>query len=270
MLDDPRVVAGRQPRRTSAAREREQLREPKAPVAARARIRRLSAGIGVDERLHDRGAERFAGVERHVRETEPVTRLARRDHGLRRAAGTLRRGRFGIDPEPERDPDRRGAGPQQSHRAVHAAAHRDGDPLGIRLGAEDRPDRVRERVDDESLAGDRGRFEQRQADERGFQPVRVRVDDPVAVEDEANDRPVATASCVSGHFDHRRSGYPSRVIVPHPADDAPPRCEPGRARWVPCPLGLTPSRTRAPCAVMLVQLLRRGHAQSRARPHYTN
>ena len=193
MLDDPRVVAGRQPRRPGTAREREQLREPKAPVATRARIRRLPARIGVHERLHDRGSKRLASVERHVRETEPVTRLPRGNHGLGRTAGPLRGGRLGIDPQPERDPDRGGAGPQQSHRAVDAPAHRDRDPCGVGIGAEDRPESVGERVDDETLSGHRGRLEQRQADERGLQPVGVRVDDHVAVEYEADHGPVLSA-----------------------------------------------------------------------------
>ena len=51
VLDDARVVAGREPRRAGAAREREQLREAEAPVAARARVRRLAARVALDERL---------------------------------------------------------------------------------------------------------------------------------------------------------------------------------------------------------------------------
>ena len=193
MLDDPRVVTGGQPRRTRTPREREQLREPKTAVAARARIRRLPACIGVDERLHDRGAKRLASVERHVRETQAVTRLPRGNHGLGRAARPLRSRRVGIDPEPKRDPDRRGTGSQQSHGAVDAPAHRDGDPLGISASCENRPERVRECVHDELLSGYSRRLEQRQADERSVQSVGVRVDDQVAVEDEAHARPVAPA-----------------------------------------------------------------------------
>ena len=68
---------------------------------------------------------------------------------------------------------------------------------------EDRPDRVRERVDGERLAADGGRFEQRQADERAVEAVGVGLDDSVAVEREPNESPVAPRECVSGHLDHR-------------------------------------------------------------------
>ena len=129
-------------------------------------------GFGVSPRAYastngcdDRGAERLAGVERHVREAEPVTRLPCGDHGLGRAAGPLRGGRIGVDPQPECDPDRRGAGPQQSHGAVHAPAHRDSDPLGIGVGAKTGPSAFASASTDESLAGDGGSLEQRQADE---------------------------------------------------------------------------------------------------------
>ena len=89
VLDDPRVVAGPEPRRPGAAREREQLGEAEAAVAAAARVRRLAARVAPDERIDDRAAELLAQIERHVREPARVTRLARRDHRLGRAAGAL-------------------------------------------------------------------------------------------------------------------------------------------------------------------------------------
>src|SRR5215203_7395028 len=56
--------------------------------------------------------------------------------------------------------------------------------------------------------------------------------------------------------------------MPHPADEIPPRCEPGRARWVPCRPRREPGRTRAPLAMVLVQHVRRDHVQGRAPIHY--
>src|SRR3954449_7828229 len=100
MLHDPRVVTRGEPRSTGTACETEQLAEPEASVAARAGIRRFAARIRVDERLDDCAPERFAGVDRHVREAEAVARLAGRDHGFGRATRALRCRRFRVDPEP--------------------------------------------------------------------------------------------------------------------------------------------------------------------------
>src|SRR5262249_20152223 len=72
VLNDARVMTCRQPRGACPAGERQQLCEPEAPVAARAWVRRLAASVRVDERLHDRGAERLASIERHVWKAEPV------------------------------------------------------------------------------------------------------------------------------------------------------------------------------------------------------
>jgi hypothetical protein len=91
-----------------------------------------------------------------------VTGFARRDDGLRRAARAFGGRCLRVDPEPKRDPDRIRAGAQQSHGAVDAAAHRDRDASRSRRSREDRADRVRQRVDDESLARHGSRFEQRQ------------------------------------------------------------------------------------------------------------
>ena len=106
MLDDPRVVAGGEPRGAGPAREREQLGEAKAAVAARARVRRLAARVAADERLDDGAAEALPQVERDVREAERVAGLARGDHRLGRAAGPLRVRPVRVGPEPERDADR--------------------------------------------------------------------------------------------------------------------------------------------------------------------
>ena len=59
-LDDPRVVTGREARGTHAAREREQLGEAEASVAADARVRRLTSRVPTHERCDDGAAERIA------------------------------------------------------------------------------------------------------------------------------------------------------------------------------------------------------------------
>ena len=88
-LEDSCVVARPELVRARLGREREELVEAEAAVAAPARVRRLAAGIPLDERLHNGAAELLAEIERHVWKSEPVTGLAGCDHGFRRAAGTL-------------------------------------------------------------------------------------------------------------------------------------------------------------------------------------
>src|SRR5207253_10786223 len=67
-LDDPCVVAGREPRRPDVPGEGEQLRETEAPVATSARIRRLAAGVPRDERCDDGATELLTQVEGDVRD----------------------------------------------------------------------------------------------------------------------------------------------------------------------------------------------------------
>ena len=75
-----------------------------------------------------------------------------------------------------------------------------------------------------------------------LEPVRIRLDDPVAVDDEPDAGPLVATRSVSGHLDHgiqasealRRARLRGEEEVPHPADGFPLRCEPGLARWVPC------------------------------------
>ena len=182
MVDDPRVVAGREAGGAGPPGEGEQLREAKAAVAADAWIRGLASGVAANEGSHDSPAKLVTKVKRHVRQAERVARFARRDHGLRRAAGALRvRGRR-VDPEPQRHTDRSGPGAQQRDGAVDTAAHRHSDAISVRLGSKDLPERVRECVGSERLARHRGRLEQRQTCERALQADGVRVDDPVAVD----------------------------------------------------------------------------------------
>ncbi len=164
-LDDACVVAGREPLGAGAPREREQLGEAEAAVAARARVRRLPARIAAHERGDDGAAEFLPQIQRHVRDAEPVTRLARRNHALGRAAGALGVGAVRVEPEPQRHADGVRQRAQEGHRAVDAAAHCHGHASGRRLGPEDRPESVRERVHGQRLAADRSRLEERQADE---------------------------------------------------------------------------------------------------------
>ncbi len=88
---DSRVVAGRQPSRAGASREREQLVEAEGAVAARARVRRLAALVAANERLDDGAPELLAEVERHVRKAEAVASSAGRADRVGRAARALAR-----------------------------------------------------------------------------------------------------------------------------------------------------------------------------------
>ena len=190
-LDDPRVVAGREPRGAGPVGEREQLVEAKVAVAAAARVRRLAASVCLDEGRDDRAPEVLAQIERHVGQLERVAGLAGGDHRLRRAAGSLgvRPGR--VEPEPQRDADRLRPGAKERDGAVDAAAHRNRDPLRVGSGVEHLSEGVRERVRRERVAGHRGRFEQRQPGERPGEPGRVGVDDLVAVHREPHEGEVA-------------------------------------------------------------------------------
>ena len=181
-----------------AAREGEQLGEAEAAVAADARVRRLAARVAAHEGRDDGTAELLAQVERHVRKPEPMARLARGDHRLGRAAGAL-----GVGPVRDRARAAASRRPRSAPAASSATALST-PPLiatatrpASRRGAEDRAERVRERVDRKRLAADRGRLEQRQAGERALEPGRVGLDDPVAVDEQPNGGPLAVAGRVS-------------------------------------------------------------------------
>ena len=197
-------------------REREQPAEPEEAVAADAGIGRLAALVAPDERLDDRLQEVLAGVERHMREAALVAGSPGCEHRLRRTAGALDVRPFRVEPEPERDAHRLRAGAQQGHSAVDAAAHCDGHTVGIPARAEDRPERVRERVDHELVSADRRRFEQRQADERTVESVGVRADDAVAVDAEADEPPVGAARGISDDLDHAATVAPQKTCGARP------------------------------------------------------
>ena len=202
VLVDAGVVTGREPVAACSPGEREQLGEAKGAVAADAWVRRLAARVPADERRHDRAAELLAQIERHMRQPEPMARLTCCDHRLGGTAGALRIGAFRVEPEAKRHADRLRCGAQERNRAVDASAHRDCGPPRARLGAEDRPERVRERVARKGVAADRGRFEQGQPLERTLEPGRIRLDDAIVVDEQANRRPFAAARRVSEGLDH--------------------------------------------------------------------
>ena len=207
-LDDARVVAGRDPRRADAVGEREQLVEAERAVAADARVRRLALRVAGDERRHDGLAELLAQVERDVRDAARVARPARREHRARRAARPVGLARVRVDPEPERHADRVRPGPQQRDGAVDAAAHRDGRAVRIGRRGDHRPDRVRERVGRERLAGHGGSLEQRQPDEVALEPGRVGGDDPLPVDAQPDGGPVAVARRIAEELAHAASVPP--------------------------------------------------------------
>ena len=163
------------------------------------------ARVAADERLDDGPAELVAQVERHVRQAERVTRLARGDHGVRRAAGALRVRAGRVEPEPQGHADRLRPGAEERDRAVDAPAHGDRDPPRRGLGPKRGRERVRERVGGERLPRDGGGLEQRQSLERAREPGRVGGDDPVAVHRQPDERELLAARRVSEQLEHRAS-----------------------------------------------------------------
>ena len=137
-----------------------------------------------------------------MRDAEQVTRLACRDHALGRAAGAFGAGPVGIEPEPQRHADGVRQRAQEGDRAVDSAAHGHGDASGFWLRPEDRPERIRKRVDGERLAADRRRLEQRQSCDVALEPRRVGLDDPVAVHEQADGGPLAVPAGVSEDLLH--------------------------------------------------------------------
>ena len=160
-----------------------------------------------------------------MRQPEPMARLARRDAP---PPASSRRARRRARPGSSHS---RSVTPTASGRARSSATALSTPPLiatavrpALRLGAEDRAERVRERVDRERLAADRGRLEQRQAGERPLEPGRVRLDDPVAVDEQANRSPLAVARRVSEGLDHRRTVAAKRGARRPPRKSTLPMC----------------------------------------------
>ena len=138
-----------------------------------------------------------------MRKAERVAGLARRDHGLRRAARALRVRRGGIDPEPQRDADRSRPRAQQRDGAVDTAAHRHRYAIGIGLRPKELAERIGKRIGRERLPGHRRRLQQRQACEWALQPFRVGVNDPFSLDGEPNKRDVAVTRRIPDDLNHR-------------------------------------------------------------------
>ena len=206
-----------------------------------------------------------------MRQAEPVARLARGDHRARRAAGALGVGPGRIGPEAQRHAERVRPGAQERDRAVDAAAHRDGDAFGMRLGAEDLRERVRERVDGERLAADRRGLEQRQPRERRARARRVGVDDAVAVDRRAGRARTRPARGVSDDLDH--AGQRSATVkgpLSGPGTLHPAVSFSCAGANLASQVGALPSvwqrlgRTRAPFHVVLVHVETQQHVRGRA------
>jgi hypothetical protein len=167
-----------------------------------------------------------------VRLAERVARLPCRDDCLGRAAGALGVGPRRVEPEPQRHADRLRPRTEDGDGAVDAAAHRDRDPVGIRVGAEDLRQRVRERVGGEHLARNGCGLEERQAGERPAHPGGVGLDDPVAVDRQPDERELLAARRVSEHLDHAVQASCEISAPTLPMYLAPVRT--WLTRWVPC------------------------------------
>ena len=178
-------------------RECHELVESKRAVAAHARIGSLTGAIRVDERVDDRALELLAEIERHVRDPEAVTRRSRSRDRRRRAAGTLGVRRSGVLPQAKGHADRVLTRATQRDRAIHPAAHRNGDATGPRFGCEGRSERCCERLDRERLAADRRRFDQVEPVEITIEPAGVGSENHVAVDGEPNRSPRVAARRVS-------------------------------------------------------------------------
>ena len=122
---------------------------------------------------------------------------------------------LGIGPEPERDADGVRPRAQERDRGVDAAAHRHRDAAGGGRCAEDRAERVRQRVDRERLAADRRGLEERQAPQVAIETLGVGIDDPLAVHTQADECPAPVARRVTAYLVHS-------ISVPHPADCSAP------------------------------------------------
>ena len=107
MLRDARVVAGREPVAAGAAREREQLREAEAAVAADARVRRLAARIAAHERRRrPRGGTPRAGRASRAEARADGTSRARRSPPPASSTRARRPGPSGSSHKPQRHADR--------------------------------------------------------------------------------------------------------------------------------------------------------------------
>src|SRR5918997_6136251 len=84
----PGVVPRRQVVESELVREERRRVELDVCVAGDAGVGRLALVVGADEVLHDAPVEEVLEVEREVRQSHPMRRVAGEEHGVRRAART--------------------------------------------------------------------------------------------------------------------------------------------------------------------------------------
>ena len=181
-LDDAGVVAGRELFGARRGAEGEQLGEAEAAVAAGARVRRLAARVAADERLDDGAPELLAQVERHVRQPALVA-------GLRAASTDVAEQHARSVSGASGSTQSRSVTPSASGPARSSATALSTPPLiatamrpGERRRAKHRPDRRRQRIGRQIVAGHGGRLEQAKTAEVLGEPLGVGVDDPLAVD----------------------------------------------------------------------------------------
>ena len=194
VLDDARVVPGREPRGAGAPREREQLARTgssrcsactgSASRRARSRARtarRSRAGTPRAASSVTCGRPERGGRSRARRSRPPASSTRARHSG---ACGSIQ--------SRERHADRRsGPARKQRDRAVDAAAHRDGDSRRSASARNDRPDRVRERVHDQPSPGTAAASSSVRPTSEASSPSASASTIRVVVEDESDVRPLA-------------------------------------------------------------------------------
>src|SRR5215218_4743555 len=112
--------------RADAPREREQLGEAEAAVAAHTGVWCLAARVSLHERCDNGAAEGLTKIEGDVRKPEAMAGVPRRHDRLRRTAGAIGGRPGGVGPEAKRYPNGLVAGvarAQKRDSAVHSAAH---------------------------------------------------------------------------------------------------------------------------------------------------
>ena len=174
-------------------------------------------GFGVSPRAYPR-TNGFTTARTNSSRRSSVTCGSPRRWQVSRAATTAlgeqharsESGPCGIEPEPQRHPDRVRAGLQQGDGAVDAAAHRDGDAALVGGRAKRRRERVRKRVGCEQLPADRRRLEQGQTAQVTVEARRLGVDDQVVLDPQAHERPVLTPRRVAVEL-HRGQGTPGTM-----------------------------------------------------------
>ena len=131
-----------------------------------------------------------------------MTRLARGDHCLRRAAGALGVGPGRVEPEPERDPDR----VRPARRSATALSTPPLIATAILCGSGAARNTCASAFASASAAsvspGTAAASSSVSPAERPLEPGRVRGDDPVAVDRQPYERELLASSGVSDHLEH--------------------------------------------------------------------